>query len=69
MKNVKIALQSVDSSLTPRKLARAMRDDILVVAKAWGLEGNLSKRYKQSDPTATFNELVWASDFHTFTSN
>ena len=69
MKEVKVSLQSIDPSLTPRKLARSLRDDILIVAKAWGIEGNLSKRFKQQFPSATFNELVWASDFHTFTPN
>ena len=67
--NILDALREVDRSLTPRKLARAIRAEIYEVAQAWSIPGNLSKKYLQAFPDATIQEQVWASDFHTFSDD
>lgn len=63
------SLKDVDRGLTPRKLARALRSEILEISQTWSIPGNLSKKYSQTHPDATINELVWASDFHTFSDD
>lgn len=67
--NILDTLRDVDRSLTPRKLARALRNEILEISIAWSIPGNLSKKYSQAYPDATIAELVWASDFHTFSDD
>lgn len=67
--NIMDSIKDSDRSLTPRKLARALRNEILEISMAWSIPGNLSKKYLQSHPDATIAELVWASDFHTFSED
>lgn len=49
------------------RLLRALRPEAIKVSTHFKVEGNLSKQYKLFKPNATFEELVWASDFHIFT--
>lgn len=57
------------SGLTARKLARGMREEIMALAIRMRIPGNLSKRYKIDNPLAGINELIWVSDFNTFSNN
>lgn len=54
---------------TVRKLARALRDLIVTVASQNNLEGNLSKTYKLDYPNHDKQDLIWTSDFQTFSDN
>lgn len=67
--NILDSLKDVDRGLTPRKLARSIRSEILETATVWAIPGNLSKKYSQVYPDASMNELIWASDFHTFSDD
>lgn len=55
--------------ITPRKMARGIRDYILKVAYRYNLKGNLSKNYKLENPNCDRQDLIWASDFQTFSEN
>jgi hypothetical protein len=68
-KSIRKAISDIDSSVTTRKLARALRDDIALMAEKNGILGNLSKSYLLQHPTAQSSELIWASDFQTFNQN
>lgn len=57
------------NNTTTRKFARGIRDFVIKVATAFNLEGNLSKNYKLENPTCDKQDLVWVSDFQTFTDN
>ena len=63
------AVSKTDGQLTMRKVARHLKKEIQYVAETWGLPGNLSKRYLLDNPDASIQEQIWASDFHTFTSD
>lgn len=54
---------------TVRKLARALRDRIILVAQRYNLEGNLAKVYKLENPNFDSQDLVWVADFQTFSKN
>ena len=68
-KTLKKAINDTNASLTPRKLARSLRDEIGAVATQLDIPGNLSKNYLLSHPNAQMSELIWASDFQTFSNN
>ena len=68
-KTLRKAINDTDSSLTPRKLARALRDEIGVLSLHLDIPGNLSKNYLLSHPNSQISELIWASDFQTFSNN
>lgn len=68
-KNVKTALTKVGTNLTPRKLARSLRPEIIQVASINNIPGNLSKKYILENPNYDSNDLIWASDFHSFTND
>ena len=68
-KNLRKAINDVDSSITPRKLARALRDDIATTAEKLNIPGNLHKSYLLQHPNAQMSELIWVSDFQTFNQN
>ena len=55
--------------LTIRKLARALSNEAKIAAQTLKIEGNLSKQYKLFNPKAQFQELMWASDFFTFSDD
>lgn len=57
------------AGITPRKLARGLKDVIIKVAAKHNIEGNLSKNYKLENPGYDPQELIWVSDFQTFTEN
>lgn len=52
-----------------RRLGRALRDEVLQAVEYFQVEGNLSKSYLVDNPKAQFDELIWGSDFQTFTDN
>lgn len=58
-----------EAGVTIRKVARALRSDAITVAKHFSCEGNLSKQYKLDNPDAQLDELIWASDFQTFSDD
>lgn len=68
-KTLKKAINDTDASLTPRKLARALRDQIAEVALGSKIPGNLSKTYQLQHPNAQLSDLIWVSDFQTFNNN
>jgi hypothetical protein len=68
-KNLKTSLAKVSTSHTPRKLARSLRDQILLVATANGIPGNLSKKFMLENPNHDSSDLIWVSDFQSFTNN
>jgi hypothetical protein len=68
-KTLKKAINDIDSSLTPRKVARALRDDIAEVGRKKNIPGNLSKSYQLQHPNAQISDLIWVSDFQTFNNN
>lgn len=53
---------------TIRRVARGLREEAIMVADLYTVEGNLSKQYKLENPTAQFQELKWVSDFQTFSN-
>lgn len=67
--NLQEAARSIDRNLTLRKIARGLKDVILEVAREWAIPGNLAKKYSQAHPDATISELIWASDFFTFSEH
>lgn len=54
---------------TVRKYARGIRNTVIKVASNFGLEGNLAKSYKLENPGCDRQDLIWASDFQTFSDN
>ncbi len=54
---------------TPRKLARGIKNIIVKVAAAHGIEGNLAKSYKLENPSCDKQDLIWVSDFQTFSED
>lgn len=54
---------------TVRKYARGIRNTVIKLASNFGLEGNLSKSYKLENPGCDRQDLIWASDFQTFSDN
>lgn len=54
---------------TVRKFARGIKDIIIKVALALNLQGNLAKTYRLENPACDAQDLVWASDFQTFSEN
>ena len=56
-------------STTVRALARALRPEAIKVATAFHIEGNLAKSFKLEFPTAQFPDLVWVSDFQSFSDD
>lgn len=66
VKVLKKASTDVASNLTLRKIARALRDDIIIVSLKADISGNLSKRFLVDHADATPDELICASDFQTF---
>ena len=54
---------------TIRRLARGLRTEAILAAKLFEVEGNLSKQYKLDNPTAQLQELIWVSDFQTFSND
>jgi hypothetical protein len=66
-KMLKAALNKVGTSLTPRKLARTLRQDIITVAQANNIPGNLSKKFILETEEHSAEDLIWASDFQSFT--
>lgn len=57
------------NGITVRKFARGIRNDIIKVATAYNISGNLSKNYKLENPACDAQDLVWVSDFQTFSEN
>ena len=57
------------TGITARKFARGIRGIIIKVARLHGLEGNLSKSYKLEVPNADAQDLIWVSDFQTFSDD
>lgn len=55
--------------ITVRKLGRGMKDEVVKVAKKHNLEGNLSKNYKLQNPDFDQQDLIWVSDFQTFSND
>ena len=57
------------TKITPRQLARSMRNFIINVVSDFDettkMEGNLAKRFQRTHHDATYDELLWASDFQT----
>lgn len=69
LNDIRTAMKQVDPHLTTRRLARTLSGDIVRVAKIWNIPGNLSKRFLLDNPEANIDQLVWASDFQTFTDD
>ena len=57
------------AGITVRKYARGIRDQVIKVAQKHQLEGNLAKGYKLENPSCDKQDLVWVSDFQTFSEN
>jgi hypothetical protein len=57
------------NNITVRKLARGIRKPVIEVATAFQLEGNLAKSYKLQYPDYDDQELIWVSDFQTFSKD
>lgn len=57
------------NNTTFRRLARGLRNLAVEASTELTIEGNLAKAYRLEHPSAQFQELVWASDFQTFTDN
>lgn len=55
--------------ITVRKLARGLKNDVIKVAAKHNLAGNLAKNYKLENPNYEVQDLIWVSDFQTFSEN
>lgn len=55
--------------ITVRKFARGIRDTVIYVASRHKIEGNLAKNYKLENPDYDQQDLIWVSDFQTFSKN
>lgn len=55
--------------ITIRKFARGIRHIIVKVAKSFGMEGNLAKAYKLENPGYDKQDLIYVSDFNTFSDD
>lgn len=58
-----------NSGITTRKLARGIASQVLRVAGHYGIEGNLAKTYKLENPDYEKQDLIWVSDFQTFSED
>lgn len=63
----RFALKTV--GITARKFARAVKDQIIKIAKIHSIDGNLSKGFKLDFPDYDPEHLPWVSDFQTFSDN
>jgi hypothetical protein len=57
------------TNITVRKYARGIRNTVIKVAQRHNIEGNLSKGYKLENPNFDKQDLIWVSDFQTFSEN
>ena len=57
------------NGITVRKYARGIRDQVTKVATAYNISGNLAKNYKLENPACDIQDLIWVSDFQTFSEN
>ena len=57
------------NGITVRKYARGIRDQVIKVAAAYNISGNLAKNYKLENPACDTQDLIWVSDFQTFSEN
>jgi hypothetical protein len=57
------------NGITVRKYARGIRDQVIKVASAYNISGNLAKSYKLENPSCDTQDLIWVSDFQTFSEN
>lgn len=57
------------NGITVRKYARGIRDQVIKVASAYKIAGNLAKSYKLENPACDTQDLIWVSDFQTFSEN
>ncbi len=57
------------AGITVRKYARGIRNVVIKVAQKHQIEGNLAKGYKLENPSCDRQDLVWVSDFQTFSEN
>jgi hypothetical protein len=55
--------------ITVRKYARGIRDVVIKIANNLNIEGNLAKNYKLENPNCDKQDLIWVSDFQTFSDN
>lgn len=57
------------NGITVRKFARGIRNEVVKVASRFQIEGNLAKNYKIENPSCDAQDLIWVSDFQTFSNN
>lgn len=57
------------AGITVRKFSRGIRNVVIKVATKLNIEGNLAKNYKMEFPTCDKQDLIWVSDFQTFSDN
>jgi len=57
------------NGITVRKFARGIRNVVIKVSTKFNIEGNLAKNYKMEFPTCDKQDLIWVSDFQTFSDN
>jgi chromosome condensin MukBEF MukE localization factor len=57
------------NGITVRKFARGIRNQVIKVAMTFNIQGNLSKNYKLENPACDNQDLIWVSDFQTFSEN
>nr|YP_009492281.1 hypothetical protein [Pseudopediastrum sp. CL0201VA]AWI68887.1 hypothetical protein [Pseudopediastrum sp. CL0201VA] len=57
------------SGITVRKYARGIRDQVIILATKYQIEGNLAKGYKLENPSCDRQDLPWVADFQTFSDN
>lgn len=55
--------------ITVRKFSRSIKNVVIKVATQLNIEGNLAKNYKMEFPTCDKQDLIWVSDFQTFSDN
>jgi len=57
------------AAITVRKFSRSIKNVVIKVATQLNIEGNLAKNYKMEFPTCDKQDLIWVSDFQTFSDN
>lgn len=57
------------NGITVRKFARGIRGTIIKLAKKFNIEGNLAKSYKLTVQDYDVQDLIWVSDFNTFSDD
>jgi hypothetical protein len=67
VKDIKEACKKHNTSF--RKLARSLQREAMQAAKIFDIEGNLAKSFKLAVQDASKEELYYASDFMTFSSD